>query len=1015
MDSLSAKPYEAENQTMHIKESIDDFVDESLHSACKKEIEVHVGIGSRVIVASDLLIGRFEPGTRGELTKFKEYLATLDGPGVIIFAGNLFDLSNQTLQVKVCDLIDQEKEFFGQLRDLTTSHGFEIYILPGSRDRSLAWDLSQQKDLETIGQASLGIKVSLIVETTNGPKTIDIFSGREFEARSNQVDPYSKVDTPWSTHLIGEIIPHLTKRAKWLEGIDLVDNQGAISRFFASRIFYRKAMRYLPWLIAPILGAFFIKLPVILALPTIGHFKHRIRALAPFIQIAGAATLLDAVLVLTIATWLARRTYAGMIENPLIATNSGEALPNLAARIAAMEALDDSHIGTIIGNSLNPEMTDMTSGFFCATGGISKCYRESPARFGLPSVFQPIAQCTWVEIQPGAKVRVRLYSQTEELPLESRSERLVRLGKHDPTSGLRILASYPGGEGYIPSDATSTKFSRPRRLVALGVLLVGLIDLISTLVPPLRSRLSLITEFIPLAVPVAANAIAAIESVGLMALASGLRRGQRVAYLLTVAIASASVITNLIKGGDIEESILTAILVGSLVASRKAFTAPTNRIPMLKGIIRIPIGWLLIFIAGSLALRLDLLLFSRSTSIGILNGLLAVLERMVGSQSIPIPHSINLFLAPALSYSALTLLALLLLRASRPVVEAKVARLTLPGRPALTPTEIVNRYSKTTLDYFALRDDKSHFIAYNTLIAYAVIGTVAVVSPDPIGPAATATQAWNAFRNHANSNGWTICVLGSGEPWQTTYASSGLHSIYIGDEAVVNVSDFHLDGNKNKSLRQAVNRMRNYNYRVEFVDPATVSGPLRDELTRVLAQSRKGGVERGFSMTLGRFLDPRDIGLLLSIAYGPNNEVVGFCQWVPAPGINGYSLDLMRRDLADHPNGLTDLMVVATIEYLRANAMEALSLNFATMRAVIAGETEDGVSSRIERWFLKRLSDTMQIESLWRFNSKFHPIWLPRYLVFESPDSLPQIAIAIARAESLWELPVIGKFLVPKQ
>jgi hypothetical protein len=55
----------------------------------------------------------------------------------------------------------------------------------------------------------------------------------------------------------------------------------------------------------------------------------------------------------------------------------------------------------------------------------------------------------------------------------------------------------------------------------------------------------------------------------------------------------------------------------------------------------------------------------------------------------------------------------------------------------------------------------------------------------------------------------------------------------------------------------------------------------------------------------------------------------------------------------------------------------------------------------------------MQIESLWRFNAKFDPEWLPRYAIYDAPENALAMAIAVARAESFWELPVIGRFLVP--
>jgi len=136
---------------------------------------------------------------------------------------------------------------------------------------------------------------------------------------------------------------------------------------------------------------------------------------------------------------------------------------------------------------------------------------------------------------------------------------------------------------------------------------------------------------------------------------------------------------------------------------------------------------------------------------------------------------------------------------------------------------------------------------------------------------------------------------------------------------------------------------------------------------------------------------------------------VAFCQFVPAPGIRGYSLDLMRRDEGDHPNGLLDFILVRTIDRLREAGDEHLGLNFAAMRAVLAGEEGGG----IQRWLLRRMSDSMQIESLWRFNAKFGPEWLPRYVVWDAAENTLPMALAIARAESFWELPLIGRFFQP--
>src|SRR5437870_1771369 len=110
---------------------------------------------------------------------------------------------------------------------------------------------------------------------------------------------------------------------------------------------------------------------------------------------------------------------------------------------------------------------------------------------------------------------------------------------------------------------------------------------------------------------------------------------------------------------------------------------------------------------------------------------------------------------------------------------------------------------------------------------------------------------------------------------------------------------------------------------------------------------------------------------------------------------------------------LQDFVVVKTIWHLRDQVVSALGLNFAAMRAILAGELGSGLPRRLQRWFFRRLSDSIQMESLWRFNAKYEPVWHPRYWVYDAPEHVPAAALAVVRSESVWELPLIGRFLRP--
>jgi lysyl-tRNA synthetase class 2 len=59
-----------------------------------------------------------------------------------------------------------------------------------------------------------------------------------------------------------------------------------------------------------------------------------------------------------------------------------------------------------------------------------------------------------------------------------------------------------------------------------------------------------------------------------------------------------------------------------------------------------------------------------------------------------------------------------------------------------------------------------------------------------------------------------------------------------------------------------------------------------------------------------------------------------------------------------------------------------------------------GPITRINHKVLILLSRFVQMESLYRFNAKFQPVWEPRYILFPSIGHLGRVAIAILRVES---------------
>ena len=364
----------------------------------------------------------------------------------------------------------------------------------------------------------------------------------------------------------------------------------------------------------------------------------------------------------------------------------------------------------------------------------------------------------------------------------------------------------------------------------------------------------------------------------------------------------------------------------------------------------------------------------------------------------------------------LVTLAWTLLAPRRPVVVTPADHL----RDRERARAIIAAHGGGTLDYFALRDDKDFFFVGESVVAYSARGGVCLVSPDPIGPEEERAEIWSEFMQFTQQYGWSVSVVAAAEPWLPIYEASGLRAAYLGDEAIVDCSQFTLAGGAKKSLRNAVTRVEKAGYTTTFHDPASLEPELRAAIVAMSDESRRGEGERGFSMTLSRLLDPADTGLWMSITRNAEGRIDAFVQWVPARAYNGWSLDVMRRrmDVEHLPNGLIDFTIAHTIaaigdgqtpDITPGEGMRGLGLNFAVMREVLKGESENRLDTLVKP-LLQRFSKGTQMETLSVFNEKYGPEWVSRWLMLDAPEFVGAQLLVMADAEGVTEVPVIGRF-----
>ena len=991
---------------------------------------VDVPLGRRIMVVSDLLLTPEATASSKALTgELAQALDTWDGPGILIIAGNLFDLTDcedpmgtagraidahPVLARAFLRFLQEDERRILRQRG---THEPEV-ITAGVRVDPDTSDVVAS--LAAAGVEHLGA-VDLHVQTGTGTRVVRVEPG--VHAYGGPHDEPTADAKPGAGRSVGRhwrsVVQDSPEDAPWLDGVDQLSDPSSLTRFVVSRTLYRRFGRYAWWLLVPFAVALLLRVAVTPWL--LGHLGSGLPARA--LRHAHAADLNDQLVValgVAVAVLVVMAVVLGLLSRRMWSILGGgtleevrtEAGANDTARDDARRVVAQGYAGLITAATFRSELTNLGTGFYANVGATAEVVAEHRGRVGLPPVFLHSQWVSWIEIESGAELHVRLLLAHNELPSPSRLERLVTRGRCGGSLHPALVASYPVGESWPPAPDLRQAHRRTRRVRRWGagaILATGIIDLLDSITPPLRGRLHAVEQYLPLQASVAAGALVAMAGLALIALGRGVLRGQRRAWRVSVVLLAGTILLHLVAGADVEESLIAGLVLAFLMVNRKEFQAASDATSLRSALITL--AGVAVGVAVVATVSLELFTHIRHHPNEVLpwwTTFWAVSERFVGITTIDLPERPDRFLTPALLTIGISLVAITLYLLTRPVVDRRLGS----GRAAeFRARDIVRRHGSSTLDYFALRSDKKWFFHRDSLVAYAVYGGVCLISPDPIGPRNEREQVWGAFRAFADAHGWTTSVMGAGEDWLPTYRDSGMHNIYLGAEAVVRVQDFSLAGKHMKGLRQAHNRIKKYGYTVTFHDPSHVDPALVGELTDLMRLSRQGEHERGFSMMLGRIFDPRDAGLLLTVVRTPEGSAAAMCQFVPSTGINGYSLDLMRRDPGDHPNGLLDFALCSTIEHLAARGFEGLSLNFAAMRSTLAGEKGDGTMQRAARWFLKRLSNFAQIESLWKFNAKYEPEWLPRYVVFDTAEHLVPVVMAILRAESLWEIPVLGRLL----
>ena len=531
-----------------------------------------------------------------------------------------------------------------------------------------------------------------------------------------------------------------------------------------------------------------------------------------------------------------------------------------------------------------------------------------------------------------------------------------------------------------------------RILPALFLMGLGILNIVSVLTPAISERLDRLNDFLPVEIIHASEYLIMATGLFLLVTAAFMLKGLRSAWWFAIVLSVLSIIGHLTKAIDYEEAFVAFIVVVTLIATRKEYYIKTN--PRLRNV----------GVQTSLLLTLAVLIYGIvgfyfldkkhfNIDFNWLQSIRFTLQNyfLFGSTEL-IPadpfakhflYSINIS-----GFFSIAFLIYTLIRSYKPPKNVTDEEMALAK-------ELVKSYGNSSLDYFKTYSDKMIFFSENrkTFIAYRIAGNFAVVLENPV--AENVQELKNCiieFDAYCYKNGLkSICYR---SPEETLEVFHDLHKkeLFIGQEGVVNISTFSLEGGSKKSLRNAINKIAEKGYKATVLLPPVKDGTLQ-KIKLVSDEWLQDTGRKEIVFSQGMFVWEELKHQTLITVENEEEKIIAFLNIIPDYAKNEATYDLMRKT-KDAPGGVMDFILIELFNYLKTQQITFVNIGLAPISGLNDPHT---FPERSMNFAYNKIKSFSHYKGLREYKEKFEPRWYNKYLIYEHDYDLLQVPSVLSR------------------
>jgi phosphatidylglycerol lysyltransferase len=493
--------------------------------------------------------------------------------------------------------------------------------------------------------------------------------------------------------------------------------------------------------------------------------------------------------------------------------------------------------------------------------------------------------------------------------------------------------------------------------MAVLMVLGGVVLLISGATPPEHGRMTSLRHILPLPMVEASHFFASVVGITLVLVGRAVQRRVDSAYWVALALLSFGAVFSLMKGIDYEEAAVLAVLFAALAPWRAEFYRrgslfePRLGVTWLAAILAIllSVGGLAYFAHRHVEYSSQLwwqFTFDASAP--------RVLRGLVGVGIVVAVFSVEHLLRPA------------------------PARVVVPGNGINPDVERLTAQSARTYAFLAFLGDKRFLLDRNAagFIMYNVSGTCAVAMGDPVGDERILPDlAWD-YLELCDRLGVMPVLYEVGPEYLHVYADLGLIPFKFGEEAVVDLKEFTMDGASRKSARHELNKLEKEGVELA-IEPLERIPSLLPELKAVSDDwlLHKHTREKGFSLG---FFDEKYLSRFRHAVVRRQGRILAFANLLEGAGQHELSVDLMRH-VEDAPHGIMDFIFFRLMLWGREEGYARFNLGLAPLSGIEGGRMMP-LWNRLATLTFQHAEWFYNLQGLRQYKEKFDPQWRPSYI-----------------------------------